>query len=162
VNRACSGPRHGHNGGVNHHGLHPAHKRPADLDLELLYLLRQDAQSVERLVEVLSHEAERVGPAAVRSRLEGLASRGLVRSSEGPRTGASDDEPPRADLWEVTDEGRVFVELRSGVARAPHDRDIGGEGGGRDTGFWVLVVIGFVTAVCAAYTLLSATGVLGG
>jgi hypothetical protein len=140
----------------------PAHKRPADLDLQILYLLRQDAQSAERLVEVLSHQAKQVGPDAVRSRLVGLASRGLVRSSEDPRTEASDDERVRADLWEVTDEGRVFVELRSGAARAPHARDIGGGEGGRDTGFWVLVVIGLVTAVCAAYTLLSATGVLGG
>ena len=33
--------------------------------------------------------------------------------------------------------------------------------GGRDAGFWVLLVIAAVTAVCAAYTLLAATGVLG-
>lgn len=33
--------------------------------------------------------------------------------------------------------------------------------GGRDAGFWVLLVIAAVTAVCAAYTLLTAAGVLG-
>jgi len=32
--------------------------------------------------------------------------------------------------------------------------------GGRDAGFWVLLVIATVTAVCAAYSLLVATGVL--
>ncbi len=33
--------------------------------------------------------------------------------------------------------------------------------GGRDAGFWVLLVIALVTAVCAAYTLLAVTGVFG-
>ena len=33
--------------------------------------------------------------------------------------------------------------------------------GGRDAGFWVLLVITLVTAVCAAYTLLTVTGVFG-
>jgi hypothetical protein len=37
------------------------------------------------------------------------------------------------------------------------------EGGGRDAGFfWVLVAIAVLTAVCAAYSLLVANGVLGG
>ena len=77
-------------------------------------------------------------------------------------TDVSDDEPLRADLWEITEEGRALVEPHAGVARAPYDRDIGSEGGGRDAGFWVLVVIAVVTGVCAAYTLLTVTGVLGG
>ena len=46
------------------------------------------------------------------------------------------------------------------MARAPYDRDVGGEEGGRDAGFWVLIAIAVVTAVCAAYALLIATGVL--
>ena len=33
--------------------------------------------------------------------------------------------------------------------------------GGRDAGFWVLLGITLVTAVCAAYTLLTVTGVFG-
>lgn len=33
--------------------------------------------------------------------------------------------------------------------------------GGRDAGFWILLVIAAVTAVCAAYTLLTAAGLLG-
>ena len=47
------------------------------------------------------------------------------------------------------------------MAKAPYDRDVGGEeNGGRDAGFWVLIAIAVVTAVCAAYSLLIATGVL--
>ncbi len=34
--------------------------------------------------------------------------------------------------------------------------------GGPDAQLWVLLVIGLVTAAAAAYTLLTATGVLGG
>jgi hypothetical protein len=142
--------------------VHSAHDRRADLDLEILDLLREDTRTAERLLETLPYEGERVGLEAVRARLEGLASRGLVRSSEGQHTAVSDDEPLRADLWEITEEGRALVEPHAGIARAPYDRDLGSEGGGRDAGFWVLVVIAVVTGVCAAYTLLTVTGVLGG
>ena len=51
------------------------------------------------------------------------------------------------------------------MASAPYDREVGSEeeeGGGRDAGLWVLVLIAVLTAVCAAYSLLVATGVLGG
>jgi len=34
--------------------------------------------------------------------------------------------------------------------------------GGPDAGLWVLLLIGLVTATAAAYTLLTATGVIGG
>jgi hypothetical protein len=59
---------------------------------------------------------------------------------------------------------RALVEPEAGVASAPYDREVGGEeeGGDRDAGFWVLVAIAVLTAVCAAYSLLVATGVLGG
>jgi hypothetical protein len=57
-------------------------------------------------------------------------------------------------------EGRVLVEPEEGVAKAPYARDIGGEeNGGRDAGFWVLIAIAIVTAVCVTYSLLIATGV---
>jgi hypothetical protein len=70
-------------------------------------------------------------------------------------------EAPRADPWKITWEGRDLVEPEEGVAKAPYDRDVGGEeNGGRDAGFWVLITIAVVTAVCAAYSLLIATGVL--
>ena len=58
-----------------------------------------------------------------------------------------------------------MVEPEAGVARAPYDRAVGSEeeeGGGRDAGFWMLIAIGILTAVCAAYSLLVASGVLGG
>ena len=56
------------------------------------------------------------------------------------------------------------MEPEAGVARAPYDREVGAEEeeGGRDAGFWVLIAISVVTAACAAYSLLTATGVLGG
>jgi hypothetical protein len=47
------------------------------------------------------------------------------------------------------------------VASAPYSREVGGEeNDSRDAGFWVLIAIAIVTAVCAAYSLLIATGVL--
>ena len=39
---------------------------------------------------------------------------------------------------------------------------VGKEEDGRDAGFWVLIAIAVMTASCAAYSLLTATGVLGG
>jgi hypothetical protein len=139
-----------------------------NLDSKILELLRNDAQSAELLAQTLSHEGEQVVDAdAVRSSLAELASRGLVRASPGgsSRVEANGDGEPaaKADRWEITEEGLAVAEPRSSrVAQAPYDRAIGGEEGGRDAGFWVLVVIGVVTAVCAAYTLLTASGVLGG
>jgi len=59
----------------------------------------------------------------------------------------------------------VLVEPEAGVASGPYDREVGGEeeeGSGRDAGFWVLVAIAVVTAACAAYSLVVATGLLGG
>jgi hypothetical protein len=69
-----------------------------------------------------------------------------------------------ADPWRITEEGRTLVEPEAGVARAPYDREVGAEveEGGRDAGLWVLIAIAVVTAACAAYSLLTATGVLGG
>ncbi len=143
---------------------HPAPDRPTDLDMQILDLLREDARSAARLVEVLDHEGEKVGLEAVLSRLEWLASRHLVRHPPAePRADADDDDSSPADPWEITEEGRALVEPQAGVARAPYERDVGGEeDGGRDAGFWVLVAIAVVTAACAAYSLLVSTGVLGG
>ena len=62
------------------HDAHPTGDRPTDLDVQILDLLREDARSAGRLVEVLDHEGEEVGLEAVRSRLEWLASRRLVRN----------------------------------------------------------------------------------
>jgi hypothetical protein len=120
--------------------------------------------SAYRLAGALTRAGEMVDLEGVRSRLGGLASRGLVEGSpSGPLTATDDDEARRADPWRITEKGRAFVEPEVGVASAPYDREVGGEEeGGRDASFWVLIAIAVVTAVCAAYSLLVATGVLGG
>ena len=135
-----------------------SHDRATDLDFEILDLLRHGPRSAYRLAGMLSHKGEIVDTETVRSRLVTLASRGLV---VGTPSGLADyPEVPRADPWRITVEGRRLVEPEEGVASAPYSREVGGgDGGGRDAGFWVLVVIALVTAVCAAYALLIATGV---
>ena len=136
-----------------------SHDRTTDLDLEILDLLRDGPRSAYRLARTLSHQGESVDTEAVRSRLVTLASRGLVM---GTPSGAEDEpEEPKADPWKITGGGRHLVEPEEGVASAPYSREVGGEeNGGRDAGFWVLIAIAIVTAVCAAYSLLIATGVL--
>ena len=144
-----------------------AHDRQKDIDLEILDLLREGPKSAYRLAAALTHAGEVGGTHAVRERLKALASRGLVAgTASGHPTAAGEAEaPPLADPWRITEEGRALVEPEAGVASAPYDREVGGgeeEGGGRDAGFWVLIAIAVLTAVCAAYSLLVATGFLGG
>jgi DNA-binding PadR family transcriptional regulator len=141
-----------------------AHDRQTDVDLEILDLLREGPKSAYRLARALTHVGEEVGLEAMRSRLKALASRGLVvGSASGHPTATDDAEAPLADPWRITEEGRTLVEPEAGVASAPYDREVGAEEeGGRDASFWVLIAIAVVTAVCAAYSLLTATGVLGG
>ncbi len=143
-----------------------AHDRQTDVDLEILDLLREGPKSAYRLAGALPHAGEEVGLEAMRSRLKALASRGLVvGSASGHPTAAGGAEAPLADPWRITEEGRALVEPEAGVARSPYDREVGAEeeeGGGRDAGLWVLITIAVVTAACAAYSLLTATGVLGG
>ena len=133
--------------------------RTTDLDLEILDLLREGSRSAYRLARKLAHDGEKVDTEAVRSRLVALASRGLVAGT--PSGGADDAEAPLADPWKITWQGRDLVEPEEGVARGPYDRDVGGdENGAYDAGFWVLIAIAVVTAACATYSLLIATGVL--
>jgi hypothetical protein len=143
-----------------------AHDRQTDLDLQILDLLREGPKSAYRLAAALTRTGEVVDTDVVRERLRTLASRGLVASTaSGYEAQAGEAEaPPLADPWRITEEGRASVEPEAGVASAPYDREVGGEeeGGGRDAGFWVLVLIAVLTAVCAAYSLLVAIGVLGG
>src|SRR5918995_1002099 len=151
----------------------PLREDPTELDLKILDVLREAAQSALLLAETLSQSDEQVGVDDVRLRLVGLASRGLVRPS-GRSTRRAEvvdaDEPTllaeEADpLWEITEEGRTFVEAHVGVALAPYnDRDVSHEevDDERDVaGLVVLLVIALLTAVCAAYSLLTAAGVLG-
>ena len=149
-------PPNGHDGRVN------AHDRQTDVDLEILDLLREGPKSAYRLAGALTHAGEEVGLEAIRSRLKALASRGLVMgSASGQPTVAGGAEAPLADPWKITEEGRALVEPEAGVAKAPYDREVGAEEeGGRDAGLWVLIAIAVVTAACAAYSLLTATGVL--
>jgi hypothetical protein len=103
--------------------------------------------------------------------LLGLASRGLARPSgrASPRAEVDADEPTLAEeaapLWEITEEGRAVVERHFRVALAPYDRGVGHDevDDERDVaGLVILLVIALLTAVCAAYSLLTAAGVLGG
>src|SRR5215203_6460462 len=98
----------------------PTHGRPTDLDLQILDLLREDAKSAGRLAEVLTHEGERVDPEAVRLRLRALARRGLVVGSPAnPRADAGVGGSARADLWEITEEGRALAESQAGWRGPP-------------------------------------------
>ena len=160
-------------GGMNAPHAQPLRENPTELDLKILDVLREGAQSARLLAESLSQSDEQVGVDDVRLRLVGLASGGLVRPSgrSTRRAEVDADEPTllaeEADpMWEITEEGRAFVEAHVGVALAPdNDRDVSHEevDDERDVeGLVVLLVIALLTAVCAAYSLLTAAGVLGG
>jgi hypothetical protein len=150
----------------------PLREEPTNLDLKILDLLREGAQSALLLAETLSQSDEQVGVDAVRLRLLSLAPRGLARPSgrASPRAEVDVDEPTLAEeadpLWEITEEGRAVVERHVGVALAPYDdRGVGHDevDDERDVaGLVVLLVIALLTALCAAYSLLTAAGVLGG
>jgi hypothetical protein len=159
-------------GGMNDPHAQPLREDPTELDLKILDVLREAAQSVRFLAETLSQSDEQVGVDAVRLRLVVLAYRGLARPSGrvSHRAEVDADERTRAEegapLWEITEEGRAVVEPRVGVARAPYDdRGVGHDEVDDETdvgGLVVLLVIGLLTAVCAACSLLIAAGVLGG
>jgi hypothetical protein len=147
-----------------------AHDRQTDIDLQILDLLRQEGpKSAYRLAQELTRRAgkeQALGTHAVRKRLEALASRDLVAGSASahPAAAGRAKGPALADPWRITEQGRALIEPEAGVSSAPYDRAVVGreEEGGRDAGFWVLIAIAVVTAVCAAYSLLVASGVLGG
>jgi hypothetical protein len=154
---------------------HTKSEEPTDLDLKILDALREAAQGAQLLAHTLSRSGEQVGADAVRRRLlVGLASRGLVHPSGGAsrhRAESDADEPvltEEADPpWEITEKGRALLEPYIGVARAPYDRGVGDDevvvDDERDVaGLVVLLLIALLTAVCAAYSLLMAAGVLGG
>jgi hypothetical protein len=148
------------------------HEDPTELDLKILDVLREADQSARLLAQTLSQSDEQVRVDDVRLRLVGLASRGLTLPSgrASRRAEVDADEPTLAEqadpLWEITEEGRAFVEPHAGVALAPYDdRGVGHEevDDERDVaGLVVLLGIALLTAVCAAYSLLTAAGVLGG
>jgi hypothetical protein len=162
-------------GGMNAPHAQPLREVLTELDLKILDMLREGAQSARLLAESLSQSDEQVGVDDLRLRLVGLAHGGLARPSGrvSHQAEMDADEPTlladEADpLWEITEEGRAFVEAHAGVALAPYnDRGVSHEEeeveDERDVaGMVVLLVIALLTAVCAAYSLLTATGVLGG
>jgi hypothetical protein len=149
------------------------HEDPPDLHLKILDVLREADQSARLLAQTLSQSDEQLRVNDVRLALVGLASRGLARPSGrvSHQAQMDADEPTflgekAAPLWEITEEGRAFVERHAGVALAPYnDRGAGHEevDAERDVaGLVVLLVIALLSAVCAAYSLLMAAGVLGG
>src|SRR5215211_7378943 len=118
VNRPSSDP---HNraimGGVDDPHAQPIqHEDPPDLDLKILDVLREADQSARLLAQTLSQSDEQVRVDDVRLRLVGLASRGLTLPSgrASRRAEVDADEPTLAEqaapLWEITEEGRAFVE----------------------------------------------------
>jgi hypothetical protein len=161
---------------MNDPHAHPPHEEPTDLDLKILAALREAAQGAHLLSHTISRSGAQIGVDAVRRRLlVGLASRGLVHPSGGASRHQAEsdaDEPvlltEEADPpWEITEKGRALVEPHIGVARAPYDRGVGDDevvvDDERDVaGLVVLLLIALLTAVCAAYSLLTAAGVLGG
>ena len=160
LGRCFAKPANGHTSQVE------AHYRQTDLDLQILDLLREGPKSAYRLAQALTRAGEVLGTDAVRQRLSALASRGLVAGTASAHEAQAGEAeaPPLADPWRITEEGRALVEPEAGVASSPYDREVGGEqegGGGRDASFWVLIAIAALTAACAAYSLLVATGALG-
>ena len=159
-------------GGVDDPHAQPIqHEDPPDFEFKILNVLREADQSARLLAQTLSQSDEQVRVDDVRLRLVGLASRGLARPSGrvSHQAQMDADEPTllaeeAAPLWEITEEGRAFVEAHVGVALAPYDHGAGHEAvdAERDVaGLVVLMVIALLTAVCAAYSLLMAAGVLG-
>jgi len=149
---------------MNYPHAQPLHEDPTDLDLKILDVLREGAQSARLLAETLSQSEEEVGVDAVRLSLVGLASRGLARPSGRVSQRAEGEGAP---LWEITEEGLALLEPHVRLAHAPNDdRGVGHEKEVDDerdvAGLVVLLVIALLTAVCAAYSLLTAVGVLGG
>ena len=158
-------------GGLNAPHAQPLREEPTELDLKIVVVLREATQSARLLAETLSQSDEQVGVDDVRLRLLGLAHRGLARPSGrvSHQAEMDADEPTlladeAAPLWEITEEGRAFVEPHVRVALAPYDRGVGHEAVDDEkdlAGLVVLLVIALLTAVCAAYSLLTAAGVLG-
>src|SRR5215207_11095240 len=130
-------------GGMNDPHAQPLREEPTELDLKVLDVLREGAQSARLLAETLSQSDEQVGVDDVRLRLLGLAHRGLARSSGrvSHQAEMDADEPTlladeAAPLWEITEEGRAFVEPHAGGSTRPlrRSRRWPRGGGGRREG----------------------------
>jgi hypothetical protein len=83
-----------------------------EMELEILDLLRMDPETPELLTDMLSHEGQRVQEDAVRSSLDRLGARGLVRHLQGWAADPSSGERVEAHWWDLTEKGRAVVESR--------------------------------------------------
>src|SRR5215213_8701478 len=104
-------------GGMNAPHYGPLREDPTELDLKILDVLREADQSAPLLAQTLSQSDQQVRVDEVRLRLVGLASGGLARPSGrvSHQAQMDADEPTlladeAAPLWEITEEGRAFVE----------------------------------------------------
>ena len=157
-------------GGMNAPHAQPLREDPPELDLKILDVLREADQSAPLLAQTLSQSNEQVRVDEVRLRLVALASRGLARpSGRASRLSEVDADEltllgeEAAPLWEITEGGRALVEPHARVALAPYDdQGVGHEEEVDAERDLAGLVIALLTAVCAAYSLLTAAGMLGG
>ncbi len=82
-----------------------------DLELEILDVLRMDPETAELLTEMVApEEGGTLTEDEVRSALDRLSVRGLVRPLRGWAADASSAERVEAYWWDLTDEGRALAE----------------------------------------------------
>lgn len=81
-----------------------------DLELEIVDVLRMDPETAELLTEMVAPEGGWVTEDAVRSALNRLSARGLVRPLRGWAADANSGERVEAYWWDLTDEGRALAE----------------------------------------------------
>lgn len=85
---------------------------PTGLQLEILELLRMDAETLESLTDMLSGEEKRVASDTVRVHLRELSSRNLVRRFRALYADESSEEAVETDWREITDKGLAVVQSR--------------------------------------------------
>jgi hypothetical protein len=89
-------------------------ERLTEMELEMLDLLCMAPETPELLTEMLSYEGQRMQEDAVRSSLDRLDARGLVRPLRGWYADPSSEELVEANWWDLTENGRAVVESRLG------------------------------------------------
>jgi hypothetical protein len=80
------------------------------LELEILDVLRMDPETAELLTEMVAPESGTLTEDEVRSALDRLSARGLVRPLRGWAADARSRERVEAYWWDLTAEGRAIAE----------------------------------------------------